>query len=112
MRVIISFKEEPSERAHQRLIAAGAVPCGQSYCATGQVADMLRIMAIAESEPDHSIVLEGGDYCETQKAQEAQGTTQSHRQGLPQQYAPLPVEAKRLELGLWQTAQKRVRFPG
>lgn len=70
MRVIISFKEEPSERTHQRLIAAGAVPCGQSYCATGQIADMLRVMAVAENEPNHSIVLEGGDYREAQKAQE------------------------------------------
>lgn len=67
MRVIISFKEKPSEKAHQRLIAVGAVPCGQSYCATGQTADMLHVMAIAESEPDHSIVLEGGRY-EAQKA--------------------------------------------
>ena len=67
MRVIISFKEKPSERTHQRLVAVGAVPCGQSYCASGQIADMLRIMAIAESEPDHSIVLEGGRY-EAQKA--------------------------------------------
>ena len=68
MRVIISFKEKPSERTHQRLIAAGAVLCGQSYCATGQIADMLHVMAIAESEPDHSIILEGGDYREAQKA--------------------------------------------
>ena len=68
MRVIISFKEKPSEKTHQRLIAVGAVPCGQSYCASGQIADMLRVMAIAESEPDHSIVLEGGDYREAQKA--------------------------------------------
>lgn len=68
MRVIISFKEKPSERTHQRLVAAGAVLCGQSYCASGQTVDMLRVMAIAESEPDHSIVLEGGDYRETQKA--------------------------------------------
>lgn len=67
MMVIISFKEKPSERTHQRLVAAGAVPCGQSYCATGQIADMLHVMAIAESEPDHSIVLEGGRY----EAQEA-----------------------------------------
>ena len=67
MRVIISFKEKPSERVHQRLTAVGAVPCGQSYCASGQIADMLRVMAIAESEPDHSIVLEGGRY-EAQKA--------------------------------------------
>lgn len=67
MRVIISFKEKPSEKTRQRLIAAGAVPCGQSYCASGQIADMLRVMAIAESEPDHSIVLEGGRY----EAQEA-----------------------------------------
>ena len=67
MRVIISFKEKPSEKTHRRLIAAGAVPCGQSYCANGQIADMLRVMAIAESEPDHSIVLEGGRY-EAQKA--------------------------------------------
>ena len=68
MRVIISFKEKPSERTHQRLVAAGAVPCGQSYCASGQIADMLHVMAIAESEPAHSIVLEGGDYREAQKA--------------------------------------------
>ena len=68
MRVIISFKEKPREKTHQRLIAVGAVPCGQSYCASGQIADMLRVMAIAESEPDHSIVLEGGDYREAQKA--------------------------------------------
>lgn len=68
MRVIISFKEKPSEKTHQRMIAVGAVPCGQSYCATGQIADMLHVMAIAESEPNHSIVLEGGDYRETQKA--------------------------------------------
>ena len=67
MRVIISFKEKPSEKTHQKLIAVGAVPCGQSYCATGRIADMLRIMAVAENEPDHSIVLEGGRY-ETQKA--------------------------------------------
>lgn len=67
MMVIISFKEKPSERTHQRLIAVGAVPCGQSYCASGQIADMLRVMAIAESEPDHSVVLEGGRY-EAQKA--------------------------------------------
>ena len=68
MRVIISFKEKPSERTHQMLIAAGAVLCGQSYYVTGQIADMLHVMAIAENEPDHSIVLEGGDYRETQKA--------------------------------------------
>ena len=68
MRVIISFKEKPNERTHQRLIAVGAVLCGQSYYAKGQTADMLRIMAIAENEPDHSIVLEGGDYREAQKA--------------------------------------------
>lgn len=67
MMAIISFKEKPSERTHQRLVAAGAAPCGQSYCATGQIADMLHVMAIAESEPDHSIVLEGGRY----EAQEA-----------------------------------------
>lgn len=67
MRVIISFKETPSEKTHQGLIAVGAVQCGQSYCATGQIADMLHVMAIAESEPDHSIVLEGGRY----EAQEA-----------------------------------------
>lgn len=68
MRAIISFKEKPSESVHQRLIAAGAVPYGQSYCAKGQIADILRVMAVAESEPDHSIVLEGGDYREAQKA--------------------------------------------
>lgn len=68
MRVIISFKEKPSERTHQGLIAVGAVLCGQSYYAKGQTVDMLRVMAIAENEPDHSIVLEGGDYRETQKA--------------------------------------------
>ena len=67
MRVIISFKEKPSEKTHQRLIAAGAILCGQTYCATGQIADILHVMAIAENEPDHSIVLEGGRY-ETQKA--------------------------------------------
>ena len=67
MRVIISFREKPSERTHQRLIAVGAVLCGQSYCASGQIADMLHVMAIAENEPDHSIVLEGGRY-EAQKA--------------------------------------------
>lgn len=68
MRVIVSFKEKPSEKTHQRLIAVGAVPCGQSYCATGQIADMLHVMAIAENEPAHSIVLEGGDYREAQEA--------------------------------------------
>lgn len=68
MRVIISFKEKPSERTHQRLTAVGAVPCGQSYYAKGQIADMLRVMAIAERETEHSISLEGGDYCETEEA--------------------------------------------
>ena len=68
MRVIISFKEKPSERTRQRLVAAGAVLCGQSYYAKGQTVDMLRVMAVAENEPEHSIVLEGGDYRETQKA--------------------------------------------
>ena len=68
MRVIISFKEKPSEKTHQMLIAVGAVPCGQSYYAKGQTVDMLRVMAIAENEPAHSIVLEGGDYCETKEA--------------------------------------------
>ena len=67
MRVIISFKEEPSERTHQKLIAAGTVQCGHSYSATGKIDDMLSIMAIAESEPDHSIALEGGDYRETKE---------------------------------------------
>lgn len=66
MRVIISFKETTPE-LEKRLTAAGAVPCGQSWSATGQIADMLRVMAIAESEPDHSIVLGGGRY-EAQKA--------------------------------------------
>lgn len=68
MRVIIIFKEKPSEKTHQMLIAVGAVPCGQSYCATGQIADMLRVMAIAERETEHSVSLEGGDYCETKEA--------------------------------------------
>lgn len=67
MRLIISFKEESSETTHQRLIAAGAVSCGCSYSATGKIDDMIRIMAIAESEPDHSIALEGGDYRETKE---------------------------------------------
>ena len=67
MRLIISFKEEPSERTHQKLIAAGTVSCGHSYSATGQIDDMLRIVAIAEKEPDHSIALEGGDYRETKE---------------------------------------------
>lgn len=67
MRLIIGFKEEPSKKTHQRLIAAGAVSCGHSYCATGPIDDMLHIVAIAENEPDHSIALEGGDYRETKK---------------------------------------------
>lgn len=67
MRLIISFKEEPSEEIHQKLIAAGAVSCGHSYCATGQITDMLRLVAIAENEPDHSIALEGGDYREAKE---------------------------------------------
>lgn len=61
MELIISFKEKPSPEVEKRLLDAGAVPCGQSYCATGQIADMLRVMTIAESEPDHSIILKGGD---------------------------------------------------
>ena len=68
MKVIISFKEKPSEKTHQMLITVGAVLCGQSYYAKGQTVDMLRVMAIAENEPDHSIVLGGGDYREAQKA--------------------------------------------
>lgn len=67
MRLIISFKEEPSETTHQRLIAAGAVQCGHSYSATGKIDDMIGIMAIAENEPDHSIALEGGDYREAKE---------------------------------------------
>lgn len=58
--MIISFKEKPSPQLEKRLLDAGAVICGQSYCVTGQIADMLHVMAIAESEPDHSIILEGG----------------------------------------------------
>ena len=61
MELIISFKEKPSPEVEKRLLDAGAAICGQSYCATGQVADLLRILAIAESEPDHSIILKGGD---------------------------------------------------
>lgn len=68
MRAIISFKEKPSKKTHQMLIAVGAVQCGQTYCATGQTADMFRVMAIAERETEHSISLEGGDYCEKKEA--------------------------------------------
>lgn len=60
MELIISFKEKPSPEAEKRLLDAGAVLCGQSYRASGQIADLLRVLAIAESEPDHSIILEGG----------------------------------------------------
>ena len=58
--MIISFKEKPSPQLEKKLLDAGVVICGQSYCATGQIADMLHVMAIAESTPDHSIILEGG----------------------------------------------------
>lgn len=68
MRAIVSFKEKPSEKTHQMLIAVGAVQCGQTYYAKGQIADMLRVMAIAERETEHSISLEGGDYRETEEA--------------------------------------------
>lgn len=67
MRLIISFKEEPNEKTHQKLIAAGTVQCGHSYSAIGQINDLLSIVAIAENEPDHSIALEGGDYRETKE---------------------------------------------
>ena len=68
MRAIVSFKEKPSEKTHQMLIAVGAVQCGQTYYAKGQTVDMLRVMAIAERETEHSISLEGGDCCEAEEA--------------------------------------------
>lgn len=61
MELIISFKEKPSPEVEKRLLDAGAALCGQSYRASGQIADLLRVLAIAESEPDHSIILKGGD---------------------------------------------------
>lgn len=68
MRAIVSFKEKPSKKTHQMLIAVGAVQCGQTYYAKGQIVDMLRVMAIAERETEHSISLEGGDCCEAEEA--------------------------------------------